>query len=142
MMRYTPLEARGGIARMSGIKEFQLTCARTIQAACVAVSAALAAVPIPFVDIAPVAVVQSFMVMYIGWIAGRSFSSDTLKEFAKVASTALGVDLTTKVAVKFIPGVGSVISAMTTAAATQGIGDVAILVFLQQELILGRSFRR
>ncbi len=134
MMRYTPREARGGIARMAGIKEFQLTCARTMQAACVAVSAALAAVPIPFLDIAPVAVIQSFMVMYIGWIAGRSFSSDTLQEVAQVASTAVGADLAIRVAVRFIPGIGSVISATATAAATQGIGDVAIRIFLQQNI--------
>lgn len=137
MMKYTPQERRGSFARMGHVKKTQLTIAQTITASCAVLTGFLASHPIPGASIAPVIAVQTFMVMYIGWLSGRDFSQETVKDLLVTggiaAGTNAGIMALTDVALKFIPGVGSVVSAIAGASATQGIGDVAIAYFLKQD---------
>ena len=136
MIEYTPREIRGSLARMAHIKKFQLTVARTIITACDILCGFIATSPIPGSSIPIVAVIQTFMVMYIGWLGGREFSEETLKDFALATGVGVGANLglfgLADTALKFVPGFGSLISGSAAAIATQGLGDTAIAFFLKE----------
>ncbi|MBP0018752.1 MAG: 50S ribosome-binding GTPase [Cyanobacteria bacterium SBLK] len=137
MMKYTPKERRGSLARMAHIKATQRTVAETIKSACVIIAGAVSTNPIPGTSIAPVLAIQTFMVMYIGWLSGRSFSQETVKDFLVTSGVAVGTNATTiglaDIAIKFLPIAGSITSAAAAAVATQGLGDAAIAYFLKEE---------
>lgn len=82
VIKCTPKEIRGSWARMAQLKEFQLTVANTVVNACAALAGFVSANPIPGSAIPAVGVLQTFMVMYIGWLGGHEFSEQTLKDFA------------------------------------------------------------
>ncbi|WP_341736321.1 GTPase [Microcoleus sp. CAWBG640] len=134
MIKYTPRETRSSLARMAHLAEFQLTAANTVVAACSGLSGVVSAIPIPGAAIPAVAAIQTFMVMYIGWLSGREFSEQTVKDFAVTLGVAAGADAGMRgiadIALKFIPGWGSVLSAGASTIATKGLGDTAIAYFL------------
>ncbi|MEG4849272.1 50S ribosome-binding GTPase [Microcoleus sp. B5-D4] len=134
MIKYTPRETRGSLARMAHLAEFQLTVGHTIVAACSGLSGVVSAIPIPGAAIPAVVAIQTFMVMYIGWLSGREFSEQTVKDFAVTGGVAAGADAGMRgiadIALKFIPGWGSVLSAGASTIATKGLGDAAIAYFL------------
>ncbi len=134
MIRYTPRETRSSFARMAHLTEFQLTAANTVVVACSGLSGVVSANPIPGAAIPAVIAIQTFMVMYIGWLSGREFSEQTVKDFAVTGGVAAGANAgmvgIADIALKFIPGWGSVLSAGASTAATKGLGDAAIVYFL------------
>ncbi|XZN89643.1 MAG: GTPase family protein [Microcoleus sp.] len=134
MIQYTPRETRSSFARMAHLAEFQLTAANTVVAACSGLSGVVSANPIPGAAIPVVAAIQTFMVMYIGWLSGREFSEQTVKDFAVTLGVAAGANAgmvgIADIALKFIPGWGSVLSAGASTIATKGLGDAAIAYFL------------
>ena len=134
MIKYTPRETRSSFARMAHLAEFQLTAANTVVAACSGLSGVVSVIPIPGAAIPVVAAIQIFMVMYIGWLSGREFSEQTFKDFAVTLGVAAGADAGMRgiadIALKFVPGFGSVLSAGASAIATKGLGDAAIAYFL------------
>ncbi len=134
MIKYTPRETRSSLARMAHLAEFQLTAANTVVVACSGLSAVVSANPIPGAAIPAVAAIQTFMVMYIGWLSGREFSEQTVKDFAVTLGVAAGANAgmvgIADIALKFIPGWGSVLSAGASTIATKGLGDAAIAYFL------------
>ena len=134
MIMYTPKETRGSLARMAHLAEFQLTVGHTIVAACSGLSGVVSANPIPGAAIPAVVAIQTFMVMYIGWLSGREFSEQTVKDFVVTGGVAAGANAgmvgIADIALKFIPGFGSVLSAGASTIATKGLGDAAILHFL------------
>ncbi|NES80690.1 MAG: hypothetical protein F6K10_04405 [Moorea sp. SIO2B7] len=137
MMKYTPKERQGSFARMAQIKKTQLTVADTIKSACVIISGVVSINPIPGTSLPVIGIIQTFMVMYIGWLSGRSFSLETLNDFLVTGAVAAGANAGTigiaDVALKFFPGVGNVLSVAAGATATQGLGDAAIAYFLKQD---------
>ena len=136
MMEYTPQNRRGSLARMAQVKATQRGVAETIKSACVVLAGVVSANPIPGMSIAPVLVLQTFMVMYIGWLSGRDFSQETIKDFLVTGGVAVGSNAAAiglaDVALKFLPGAGSIASAAASAIATQGLGDAAIAYFLKE----------
>jgi predicted GTPase/uncharacterized protein (DUF697 family) len=134
MIKYTPRETRSSLARMAHLAEFQLTAANTVVAACSGLSGVVSANPIPGAAITVVVAIQTFMVMYIGWLSGREFSEQTVKDFVVTGGVAAGANAgmvgIADIALKFIPGFGSVLSAGASTIATKGLGDAAILHFL------------
>ncbi|WP_204105706.1 MULTISPECIES: GTPase [Spirulina sp. CCY15215] len=136
MMKYTPKERRGSLARMAQIKGTQLTVARTIQSACVVIAGVVSTNPIPGTSIAPVLAIQTFMVMYIGWLSGRDFSQETVKDFLVTSGVAVSANAATiglaDFALKFLPVAGSITSAAAAITATQGLGDAAVNYFLKE----------
>ncbi len=136
VIKYTPTQIHGSLARMAHLKGFQLTVARTVVVACVALAGFGSANPIPGAGIPIVGAVQTFMVMYIGWLGGREFSEQTVKDFAITTGVAVGANAgmigIADIALKFIPGFGNLLSASAGAIATQGLGDTAIKYFLEQ----------
>lgn len=134
MIRYTPRETRSSFARMAHLTEFQLTAANTVVVACSGLSGVVSAIPIPGAAIPAVIAIQTFMVMYIGWLSGREFSEQTIKDFAVTGGVAAGADAGMRaiadITLKFVPGLGSVLSAGASTIATKGLGDAAIAYFL------------
>lgn len=136
VIKYTPKEIHGSLARMAHLKGFQITVARTVVLACVALAGFVSVNPIPGAAIPIVGVIQTFMVTYIGWLGGREFSEQTVKDFAITTGVGFGANAgmigIADIALKFIPGFGSLFSASAGAIATQGLGDTAIKYFLEQ----------
>jgi GTPase len=134
MIKYTPRETRSSFARMAHLAEFQLTVANTVVVACSGLSGVVSANPIPGAAITVVGAIQLFMVMYIGWLSGREFSEQTVKDFAVTGGVAAGANAgmvgIADIALKFVPGFGSVLSAGASTIATKGLGDAAIAYFL------------
>ncbi|MEH1935911.1 MAG: GTPase [Nostoc sp.] len=134
MIRYTPSEIHGSLARMAHIKKFQGHVAITTVTACTALCTFVSINPIPGAAIPVVAIIQTFMVTYIGWLSGREFSYQTVKDFFVTGGIGLGANLgmigIADIVLKFIPGFGSLVSAGAGAIATKGLGDAAIAYFL------------
>ncbi|MEH2458662.1 GTPase family protein [Nostoc sp.] len=134
MIKYTPSEIGGSLARMAHIKNFQRHVAVTTVIACTALCTFVSINPIPGAAIPVVAIIQTFMVMYIGWLSGREFSDQTVKDFLVNGGVGLGANLgmigIADIALKFVPGFGSLVAAGAGAIATKGLGDVAIAYFL------------
>jgi predicted GTPase len=130
MMKHTPKERRGSIARMAHLKEAQVTIANTIVTTCVALSAASSISPVPGSSLIATNFIQSMMVYHIAWLGGREFSDEVLKDFVVTVSTLGLFDL----ALELIPGVGNVIRAGVNGAATKGIGDLAIQYYLNDNI--------
>ncbi|MEY3870087.1 MAG: hypothetical protein RLZZ338_3978 [Cyanobacteriota bacterium] len=134
MIKYTPRETHGSLARMARLVDFQLSVAETIITACSVLSGVVSATPIPGTAIPVVAAIQTFMVMYIGWLSGREFSEQTVKDFAVTGGVAVGANAgmvgIADIALIFIPGWGSLLSAAAGAIATKGLGDAAVAYFL------------
>ncbi|MGL4620736.1 MAG: GTPase family protein [Chroococcidiopsis sp.] len=135
MIKYTPRETRSSLARMGHLANFQLTAANTVVAACSGLSGVVSANPIPGAAIPMVAIIQTFMVTYIGWLSGREFSEQIVKDFVITAGVAAGANAgmvgIADIALKFVPGFGSVLSAGASTIATKGLGDAAIAYFIK-----------
>ncbi len=129
MIEYTPKETRGSLARMAHLSVFQRTVARTVVTSCSVLCGVFAINPIPGLDIPIIGSIQSFMVSYIAWIAGRDFSQESITEFVAVAGT-LGV---ANVGLKFIPGIGNLLSAGIHGTTTQLLGETAIDYFFHTD---------
>ena len=134
MIKYTPRETRGSLARMANITGFQLTVARTVVTASSMLSGFVSANPIPGAAIPVVGAIQSFMVMYIGWLSGREFSDQILKDFVVTGCVGIGANAgmvgIADIGLKLMPGFGHLLAAASGAIATQGLGDAAIAYFL------------
>lgn len=134
MIRYTPSEIHSSLARMAHIKQFQGDVATTVVTACTALCTFVSINPIPGAAIPIVAIIQTFMVTYIGWLSGREFSDQTVKDFFVNMGVGFGANLgmigIADIALKFVPGFGSLLAAGAGAIATKGLGDAAIAYFL------------
>ena len=129
----------GTLARMAHFQEFQLSVARTVVIACTTLCGLVSANPIPGAAIPVVGAIQTFMVMYIGWLSGREFSEQTVKDFAVTGGVGIGANAgmigIADIALKFVPGLGNLLSAGAGAIATQGLGDTAIAYFLNNSSV-------
>ncbi|UKP00407.1 GTPase family protein [Nostoc sp. UHCC 0870] len=136
MINYTPKEIHGSLSRMAQITKFQLHVARIVVTACTALCGFVSANPIPGAAIPVVVTIQTFMVMYIGWLSGKEFSEQILKDSLVTGGVGVGANAgmigIADIALKFIPGFGSVLAASAGAISTQGLGDAAIAYFLPQ----------
>ncbi|TVP57261.1 MAG: hypothetical protein EA343_22845 [Nodularia sp. (in: Bacteria)] len=137
LIKYTPKEIRGSLSRMAHIKEFQLHVARTVVTACTLLCGSVSVNPIPGAAIPVVSTIQTFMVMYIGWLSGREFSEQTVKDFLVTGGIGVGVNAgligIADIGLKFIPGFGNVLAVGAGVIATQGLGDAAIAYFLPSQ---------
>lgn len=136
MMKYTP-KKQAGLARMAGIEKFQLSVANTVVGACAGVAGSVSvSTPVPGSNLPIVGAIQSFMVMYIAWLAGRKLTNGSVEEFVKATGLGVGVNVggigLGDVAVQFIPGFGQIISAIVSGSSTHVIGEAAIQYFLKR----------
>jgi len=102
-------------------------------------SAAAAVVPVPFVDLALLLPFHSAMVMTVGHVLGRNISEAEAKRVALELGAVAGVTLAARAgltALKKIvmPGIGGVLAAPASFAATWALGRVTITYFHNPEL--------
>lgn len=126
LLRLLPAAYRQAIvsldAASKGLKDLHLANARPVIAAYSAVAAAVAAVPIPFVDLLVLPAIQVRMVRHLAILSGRE---DSVGSFAEMAAS-LGVGLLARQAVrelaKVIPVVGSAVASAAAGASTYALG--------------------
>lgn len=130
-----PAQAQVELARVSRVKKLQTELAKKIVHATAAACAAVAALPLPVADIAPITALQVSMLTAIGYIGGRELSTKTAAELL----TALGVNVgagyvfreVARALVKWVfPGGGSAVSTAVAYAGTHGLGAAAIAYFI------------
>ncbi|MET0412476.1 MAG: GTPase [Polyangiaceae bacterium] len=130
-----PAQAQVELARVSRVKKLQAELAKKIVHATAAASAAVAALPLPVADIAPIIALQVSMLTAIGYIGGRDLSPKTAAELL----TALGVNVGAGYVFREIarglvrwvfPGGGSAVSSAVAYAGTYGLGAAAIAYFI------------
>ncbi len=135
-----PAQAQVELARLSRVKKLQGELAVRIVHATAGVCAAVAAVPIPIADIAPITAAQVAMIMSIGYIGGRELSAKAAGEFLLALGVNVGAGLVfrelARGLIRFVfPGGGSVVSAAIAYAATVGLGTAAVAYFIQGKSI-------
>ena len=109
-------------AASEALKDFHLRSARPIIAAYAATAAAVAAVPIPFVDLLVLPAIQVSMCQHLGKLSGHPGGAERFAEMA----ASLGAGLLARQAVrefaKLIPVVGSAVAAAGAGASTYALG--------------------
>ncbi|VXD21154.1 conserved hypothetical protein [Planktothrix serta PCC 8927] len=138
MLKCLPKETTVSILKTSKIKDFQRKQAISVVDTCSVLSGVISANPIPGSSFPIIGAIQTMMVTFIGYLSGRDLSPETVADFIATAGAGLGANwgLTTlsgEVA-KLIPGFGSIISVTINAVATKAIGDLAIKIFIDQEI--------
>ncbi|MBV8884619.1 MAG: 50S ribosome-binding GTPase [Chroococcidiopsidaceae cyanobacterium CP_BM_RX_35] len=134
-------------ARLASVRNFQQKIANNIINVCSIACGSIGASPLPCEDLPVITAIQAAMIIAIAYIGGRELSFQTVPEFL----TALGVNVGTAFAlrevarglVKFIPGLGTVISAGVASAGTQALGQAAIAYFIDGtpiKLILDKEY--
>ena len=94
-----------------------------------AAAAAIAVSPIPVSDILAIAPIQIGMVIKIGLIFGHQLEKSSAKELIGTVAGGVVFRYAAQVAVKFIPGVGSVVGPVIAYGGTVAIGETAIAYF-------------
>ena len=140
LVEVLPRSAQVQMARLSRVRAVQTKTARKMTAAAAALTAGIAATPIPVADILPITATQVGLITGIAWLSGRELSKDAAKEFL----VALGANLGAAFALRELaraagkiafPVGGEIISAGVAAAGTWGIGEAAIAYFIENRSI-------
>ena len=109
-------------AASEALKDLHLRAARPIIAGYAATAAAVAAVPIPFVDLLVLPAIQVAMCQHLGKLSGHPAGAERFAELA----ASLGAGLLARQAVrelaKLIPVVGSAVAAAGAGASTYALG--------------------
>jgi predicted GTPase len=138
MINCLPKETTASMKRTSKIKDFQRKQALGVVDTCSALSAVISLNPIPGLSFPIIGAIQTIMVMSIGYLSGLDFSEETFANFIATAGVGLGANwgLTTLSGefAKLIPGVGSIISVANNTVATKAVGELAIKIFIDQEI--------
>ncbi len=136
-----PQSAQLQLARLSRQRAVQERLARRLTGAAAALSAGVAAVPIPVADILPITGLQLGLITAIAYLSGRDLSPATAREFLVALGANVGAAFALREAARALvkvvfPGGGSAISGGVAFAGTWGVGEAAIAYFIQ-----GRSVR-
>lgn len=102
-------------------------------------SAAAAMVPVPFLDLALLLPFHSAMVMTVGHVLGRSITEAEAKRVALELGAVAGVTVAARAGLTalkklVLPGIGGVLAAPASFAATWALGRVTIAYFHNPEL--------
>jgi predicted GTPase len=140
LVEVLPHSAQIQMARLSRLRVVQAKAARKMTGAAAAISAGIAATPIPVADIFPITALQVGLISGIAYLSGRELSRKAAKEFLVALGANLGAAFAlrelARAVVKFaFPGGGEVISAGVAAAGTWAIGEAAIAYFVENRSI-------
>ncbi|MEM6961875.1 MAG: DUF697 domain-containing protein [Myxococcota bacterium] len=101
--------------------------------ACSTLAVTVALTPIPLSDLAVLAPLQVTMISALAHLSGREIGTKTAKEWMGrlgfVGGAGFGFRFTAQQLVKFVPGVGSLISAGVAGAGTVALGRAAMRCF-------------
>jgi uncharacterized protein (DUF697 family)/GTPase Era involved in 16S rRNA processing len=131
-----PAQAQVELARVSRVQKLQGQLAKKIVHATAAASAAVAAMPLPVADIAPITALQLSMITAIGYIGGRELSTKAAAELLAALGVNVGAGYVfreiARALVKWVfPGGGSAVSTAVAYAGTYGLGSAAIAYFIE-----------
>jgi uncharacterized protein (DUF697 family)/GTP-binding protein EngB required for normal cell division len=135
-----PTEAQLELVRLSRVRKLQREVAVRVVQATSAIAAAIAAVPLPVADMAPITSAQVAMLIAIGHIAGRELSVKAATEFLVALGVNVGAgfvfrEVTRQLLKWAFPGGGSAVSAAVAYAATLGLGTAAIAYFIDEKSV-------
>lgn len=136
LLRELPEEAQVAFARLSRAQKLQESIADKLTHAVAGLCAAIAFVPIPAVDIAPITSLQVSLTSGIAYLSGRELTVKTTGEFLAAVGINVGASFafreTARALIKIVaPGAGSVVSAGVAYGATVGIGKAASAYFIK-----------
>jgi predicted GTPase/uncharacterized protein (DUF697 family) len=124
------------VARLAKLASVQKKIAWPMGRATAALTAAIAAIPIPIADILPITALQITMVSTIAYISGRSMSKETAAEFIVAMGVTVGTGYTLRTLarqlLKLFPG-GSLVSGPIAYAGTMALCKSAIAYFIEQK---------
>ncbi len=117
----------------------QDTKAREVVTVTAYASAAAAMVPVPLVDLALLVPIHSAMVMTVGHVLGRSVNDTEAKRVVLELGAVAGVTVAARAGLTalkkiVLPGVGGVLAAPASFAATWALGRVTIAYFREPHL--------
>ncbi|MDP9741114.1 UNVERIFIED_ORG: putative GTPase/uncharacterized protein (DUF697 family) [Bacillus sp. B2I3] len=134
-----PSEAKLKTAKAMQSQFVKKKFARTIVGTFTAIAGLIGAEPIPFADFPILTGIQGLMIVVIGFIADKEINTKTASEFIAALGINVGIGLLVRegvrAAVRFIPGAGLVVSGAVAGAVTYGIGQAAIVYFLENKNI-------
>lgn len=136
LFRHLPDASRAELARVTRTKAVQQELAVALTKATAAVSAGIAAAPIPLADIVPLTTMQIGLVASIAWIAGRSVDRRAAAEFLTGLGANIGFAFVLREAVRALlkviaPAGGPVLSATVAFSGTMAVGAAARAYFIQ-----------
>lgn len=136
MFKYAPSDARSSLAHMGKNKEFQKNLASSVINTSCFLCSLVAASSIPGAGIPFIGVIQTAMIMYIGFVSGRPFSLNVARDFLSSLgvsfATHMSINMASNEFVKLLPGFGNVISGAAAATATKAMGEAAIAFFIDE----------
>jgi uncharacterized protein (DUF697 family) len=109
-------------AASDALKDLHLRAARPIIAAYSAAAAAVAAVPIPFVDLLVLPAIQVSMCQHLGKLSGQPSGAERFAEMAASLGSGLIARQAVRELAKIIPVVGSAVAAAAAGASTYALG--------------------
>jgi uncharacterized protein (DUF697 family) len=104
------------------LKDLHLRAARPIIAGYSAAAAAVAAVPIPFVDLLVLPAIQVAMCQHLGRLSGHPAGAERFAEMAASLGSGLIARQAVRELAKIIPVVGSAVAAAAAGASTYALG--------------------
>jgi predicted GTPase len=140
LVEVLPRSAQVQMARLAQLRAVQQKLARRMIAAAAAVTAGIAAAPIPVADILPITAVQIGLISGIAYISGRELSRKAAKEFLVALGANVGAAFALREGARALaklvfPGAGSAVSAGVAFAGTWGLGEAAIAYFIEKRPI-------
>lgn len=139
LVEVLPSSAHLELVRLSKIHALQISLARKLVGITAAITAGIAAIPIPFSDIFPISATQIGMIMGIAYLSGRDLSTKSATEFITAIGVNIGAGMLlrqlSQALVKIIPVAGSFISAGIAATGTVALGEAAIAYFIESKSI-------
>jgi predicted GTPase/uncharacterized protein (DUF697 family) len=131
-----PQSAQLQLARISRHRAVQEKLARRLIGAGAAISAGIAAAPIPVADILPITGLQIGLISAIAYVSGRDLSRATAREFLVALGANVGAAFVFREAARSLakivfPGAGNAISGGVAFAGTWSVGEAAIGYFIQ-----------
>jgi len=130
-----PSQAQLKTAKAMQSQNVKKKYAATIVGTFTAIASLIGAEPIPFADFPFLTALQGIMIIVIGFIADKELNTKTAGEFITALGVNVGLGLLVRegvrAAVRFIPAAGSAVSAAVAGGVTFGIGQAAIVYFIE-----------
>ncbi len=128
------IDASMGLMMAAGLNKAVERVAMKFVKVFAGIASAVAALPIPFGDIAVLTILQAVLVVIVGYLAGEDISIESAKKFlTSLFGVGLGANafkLTARQLSKLIPGVGSLINAGVAYSGTYSIGKMAVQYYI------------
>lgn len=136
LFKHIPDAGRGMFVRIARVRGLQEELASNLTRAIAAISAGIAALPIPIADVIPITTLQVSLIAAIAWLSGRPLSRKAALEFLGAMGVNVGVGFAlregARALIKFVfPGAGGMVSGAVAFGGTLAIGSAARAYFLR-----------